>query len=279
MGPEGILNLMSSAAGLPLIEAPPKPPRPRMDMGRDPDFPNRVAKGAKLRKTLAPFVPSPLLDMLVLGRIMGWYPDPSDPSSQMDGRDVVEGLLGGSGPLRRDIPPAPASNASVPPVSESTPKFENPGPIFDNIEASALDAHGYSDPISKKLNTEFRWDYYYDNRTGKIGYTDPVPNGVPGGRGGRGPSAPPTSNGIPIDRSTVTPLGPGHNHGDYSVMDAKGNIVRSPRPVPVQDDFSRGDPSDMKTMQEGPDNRVYTLGTPDGKVWMWTKYGGKQRLK
>ena len=109
MSREEILNLMYSAAGLPLIEVPPKTSQPRMDVSHDPAFPDRVAKGAKLRKTLAPFVPSPLLDMLVLGRIMGWYPDPRDPSSQFHGPSVVEGLLGGNPPLSRDVPPAPIS--------------------------------------------------------------------------------------------------------------------------------------------------------------------------
>src|SRR5215467_13156425 len=82
MSPEEILNLMYSAAGLPLIDVPPKPRRPRMDMSGDPDFSNAVARGAKLRKTLAPFVPRPLLDMLVLGRIMGTYPDPRQSTEQ-----------------------------------------------------------------------------------------------------------------------------------------------------------------------------------------------------
>src|ERR1043166_7074638 len=82
MSLEEILNIMYSAAGLPLIDVPPKPQRPRPDWSRDPDFPNAVARGAKLRKTLAPFVPRPLLDQLVLRRIMGTYPDPREHPAQ-----------------------------------------------------------------------------------------------------------------------------------------------------------------------------------------------------
>ena len=279
---EGVTGLYD-AAGLPLIEVPPKPQRPRMDISRDPGFPNRVAQGAELRKKLAPFVARPLLDMLVLGRIFGTYPDP---------RQAGPGPAGKMLPvLKRDVPPeAPDSYIAgfdadrgyqrPSRAGDSIPiEIPNPGAVFDDIESAAKDLHALVDPMSKSLNHEFHWRYYFDNKTGKIGYTDPVDAGMVGGR----PRIPFQSNGQPFAPEGVTEFGLGHNHGAYSKMDRNGKIVRWPSPVPVQDDFSKsqtpGGPSDMKTMQEGPDNYVYTLGTPDGKVWTWTKYGGKRRLK
>jgi len=199
--------------------------------------------------------------------------------------------------LRRDIPPASPPDASEAYVagfdaekgylrSPSSPEnrameIPNPGAIFDDIPSAGRYIHPLVDPISRSLNTEFHWGYYQDKRTGKIGYTDPVDAGA---KGGAGVKIPLLSNGRPFAFEDVIARGLGHNHGDYSISNGKGGVQRSTRRLArVQDDFSKsqrpGDPSDMKTMQEGPDDWVYTLGTPEGKVWTWTKQGGKQVLK
>lgn len=289
MSLEEILNGTNGAAGMPLAEVPEKPQRPGPDWSRDPDFPNAVARGAKLRKTLAPFVPRPLLDMLVLGRIMGTYPDP---------RHVGLPTYRDASPaLKRDVPPGPASDTSEPYIagfdaekgyirSPSSPEnraieIPNPGAIFDDIPSAGRYIHPLADPISRSLNTEFHWGYYQDKKTGKFGYTDPVDAGA---KGGAGVKIPLLSSGHPFAPEDVIARGLGHNHGDYSISNGKGGVQRSTRRLArVQDDFSKsqrpGYPSDMKTMQDGPDDWMYTLGTPEGKVWIWTKQGGKQPLK
>jgi hypothetical protein len=216
----------------------------------------------------------------------------------MDGTRFIEGLLGRGDWLKRDVPPAPESDASGPSDPSATfitgfdaekgyqrpsragdnipIEIPNPGAVFDDIESAAKDIHALVDPMSKSLNTEFHWRYYFDNKTGKIGYTDPVDAGIVGGAGVQ---RPPLSNGQPFAEEGVTTLGFGHNHGDYTAL-KNGQYQRSNRSVAgVQDNFSQGPNSDMNTMRTGPDNHVYTLGTPSGRVRIWTKYRGNQFLK
>ena len=165
-----------------------------------------------------------------------------------------------------------------PPSGVMPLKFENPGAVFDDIDAAAKDIHGLVNPISKGQNLEYGWKYYFDNTTGKIGYTDPVSIGQ---RGGSNIQFQPLNNGKIFDPNTITELRVGHTHGDYSVMMPGGRIVRSTRyRDPLSDAFSNGRrDSDMYNMQSGPRNQVYTLGTPSGKTLKWTGYGGLEELK
>jgi hypothetical protein len=172
--------------------------------------------------------------------------------------------------------PVPAGDL---PANTVPVEIPNPGAVFDDIDAAAKDIHGVVNPASKALNMEYGWKYYFDNKTGKIGHTDPVPIGKVGGSN---IDLPFLNNGRTFDSNSVTLLGYGHTHGDYIVKRGQdGPIERATRREdPTSDNFSAGGQNtDMYFMQHRPQNLVYTLGTPSGKTLKWTGYGGLEELK
>ena len=169
----------------------------------------------------------------------------------------------------RFVTPRPAPMADPNPARPYL-EVPNPGAIFDDFEAAAKDIHGLVNPVSKAQNLEYGWRYYFDNKTGKIGYTDPVPIGK---TGGSNLDIPPLVGGKLFDPTTITELGLGHTHGDYVARRGPNGPVQraTRRDDPTSDHFSRGGPeTDLGAAQRGLPNRIYTLGTPSGhtlKLW------------
>lgn len=162
---------------------------------------------------------------------------------------------------------------SGPPTAE----FDNPGAVFDDIESAARYVHEIINPVSIKQNMEYQWKYYRDGKTGKVGFMDPAASRP---EGGRGLVFRDISNGrqMPFQKE----IGLGHTHGDWAKWDPKrGKRVRTDRRTAEgrSDYFSLGKESDLNTMENGPSDLIYTLGTPSGKLWLWSKSGGSKQLK
>jgi hypothetical protein len=116
--------------------------------------------------------------------------------------------------------------------------------------------------------------YYFDPKTGKVGYSDAYSEGL---QGGKAVTVPISVNGTRL--ANVVFFGMGHTHGDYS--DLSGNVVPQKNDCCDSDHFSRGSPSDMSFMHAGGPNgswNYFTLGTPSGKLFQWTPESGVEPL-
>ncbi len=150
-------------------------------------------------------------------------------------------------------------------------EINNPGPVFDNVEAAALDVLSQVNPISIANNTEYAWLLYFDKNTGLIGYTDPMATGPAGSE----------EIHFFVDTRSKVLFGMGHTRADYSWALCKDcSILRSEQFLDKfhSDEFSKGGPGgDMEYMGANQHHwSYYFLGTPSGRFLEWTPWDGVQ---
>lgn len=244
---EEILNDMYAATGLPLIDGPPKPQRPPADWSRDPDFPNAVARGAKLRKTLAPFAPRPLLDMLVLGRIMGTYPDPRQSAGQSSTTSRAAERMG-------------LHASAVPDSRPHTSKTQAELELLRKNHPELVAAEAHLDEESKPQGW-LDWLFDTGRESGLLAYSntsDPnAPLLIKPQHSVKGPEG--YYDVIPAPRSRVYPSIPGyelelieHNH-PFPTWSFRWHNAHDPLPSPADQDIAYKNPSAFSVIRRAGD--------------------------
>jgi hypothetical protein len=137
---------------------------------------------------------------------------------------------------------------------------------YASADEAAKAALKEANPTSISENTEFG-GLIYKNPDGTFGYTTPA-KGSPTG----------------FDLSTVNPpkgssvVGDYHTHGDYSVVDANGNAVRTPDPSKDMfgsDNFSTADIAGITSDAKSTPGYTGYLGTPSGDFKRFTPDSAK----
>jgi len=132
-----------------------------------------------------------------------------------------------------------------------------PGDPFKTPEAAAKDAIKSINPTSKKQNREYGGEVY-KGKDGKFRATTPVKGTVDGVN----------PHNSPAPKGTQT-VGDYHTHGEYSQVDAKGNVTVTGNPKQDSfnsDHFSSTDKQGITADAQGKAGYKGYLGTPGGKV-------------
>jgi RHS repeat-associated protein len=138
-------------------------------------------------------------------------------------------------------------------------------------DQTAAEALSVANPKSIKDNLEYG-GYIYRTEDGTYGYTSPLAGTETG-------FSPSSAAGLVPEGAVI--VGDYHTHGDYSIVDSNGRIVRTGDPTRDHfnsDNFSTGDYRGIKADAGG--NRAYRgyLGTPSGVFKAYDPVGNREYI-